>query len=70
MNGKLSTITEIADAMGVAYWRVGYVIRSSRVIRDSMVKVGNTPAWDAAGCRRIATAIEKIDARRRDRVTA
>lgn len=65
MNNQLSTIPQIANDLGVAYWRIGYVIRSRRDIRDLMVKVGSTPAWDAAGVRRIAAAIEEIDARRR-----
>lgn len=70
MNGKLSTIPQISDALGVPYWRVVYVLRSRRDIHALAVQVGHTPAFDAAGVRKIAAAIEQIDARRRDRVPA
>lgn len=70
MNGKLSTIPEISAFLGVPYWRVVYVLRSRVDIRALAVQVGRVPAFDAAGVRKIATAIEQIDARRRDRVPA
>ena len=70
MNSGLSTVMEISDALGLPYWRINYVIRARRDIRNSMVKVGHVPAFDAAGVRRIAAAIKQIDAKRRDRVPA
>ncbi len=70
MNSQLSTIPQIADDLGVAYWRVGYVLRSRRDIRDLAVQVGRVPAFDAAGVRKITTAIEQIDAKRKERVPA
>ena len=67
---NLATIGEIAELLHVPYWRVEYICRARPEIKALGVRIGATTAFDPEAIRKIATAIEQIDARRRDRVTA
>lgn len=67
---NLATIAEIADLLHVSYWRVEYICRAKPEIKALGVRVGASTVFDPKAVRKIATAIEHIDTKRRERIPA
>lgn len=69
MLNDLLTMSEIAQHLGVRFYRVRYLLTARPEIRPTEV-VRGTRLFDAEAVRKIAAELEAIDEKRRTRVPA